>query len=39
MVTLCRHPYLPVFMDGFVSEDVLIHARHGPVALNEVFEI
>ena len=39
MVTLRHHPYLPVFMDGFVSEDVLNHARHGPVALSKVCEI
>ncbi len=37
MVTLRRHPYLPVFMDGFVTEDVLIQARHHPVAPNEAF--
>ena len=35
MVALRRHPYLPVFMDRFLSEDVLIHTRRNPVALNE----
>ena len=35
MVALRRHLYLHVFMDGFMSEDVLNQARHDPVGLNE----